>query len=91
MSGLSSLRLALLVLAGLEILAGIGIMGVFYKGSADPLGRNIAYGIMGLTLIPLALCVLPALFLALMDRWLPWGLLLALAAIPVWLFLMRIA
>lgn len=91
MNGLSALRLALLVLAGLEILAGIGIMGAFYKGSADPVGRNIAHGIMGLTLIPLAFCVMPALFLALLDRWLPGGLLLALAAIPLWLFLMRIA
>jgi hypothetical protein len=89
LSSLPPLRLAVLVLAGLEILAGIGIMGFFYKGSADPLGRSIAYGIMALTLIPLAFCVMPALFLALIDRWLPWALLLALAAIPVWLLLMR--
>jgi hypothetical protein len=62
LNGLSSLRLAPLVLAGLEILADIGIMGVFHKGAADPRGRDIAYGIMGLTLLPLAPCVMPALF-----------------------------
>lgn len=64
-------------------------MGVSYKGAADPLGRNIAYGIMGLTLLPLALCVMPALFLALLDRFLPWALLLALAAPPIWLLPMH--
>jgi hypothetical protein len=89
LNGLSSLRLAPLVLAGLEILAGIGIMGVFHKGAADPRGRDIAHGIMGLTLLPLAPCVMPALFLTLLDRWLPWALLPALAAIPVWLPPMR--
>ena len=89
MSGLSVLHLAVLALAGLEILVGIGIMGFFYKGSADPLGRNIAYGIMTLTCIPLAVFVLPALGLGLLDRWLPCALLLALAAGPIWLLLMR--
>ena len=89
MSSLSALRIAVLGLAGLEILTGIGIMGVFYKGSTDPLGRNIAYGIMTLTCIPLAVCVLPALALGLLDRWLPIALLLALATAPAWLLLMR--
>jgi hypothetical protein len=59
------LRLVVLTLASLEILADIGIMSVFHKGSVDPLGYDIAQGIMGLTLIPLALCIIPTLFLAL--------------------------
>lgn len=79
----------MLALASLEIMADIAIIIFFYKGSTDPLGRNIAYGIMALTCVPLALCTLPALVLGLLDRWLPVALLLALAAAPVWLLLMR--
>jgi hypothetical protein len=89
LTGLSILRLAVLALASLEILAGIAIVIFSYKGSTDPLGRNIAYGIMALTCVPLALCALPALTLGLLDRWLPVALLLTLAAAPVWLLLMR--
>ena len=89
MAGLSILRVVLLALASLELLAGLAVIGFFYKGATDPLGRNIAYGVMALTCIPLALCALPALLLGLFDRWLPLALFLALAAIPVWLLLMR--
>ena len=89
MTGLSILRVAVLALASLEILAGMAIIIFFYWGSADPLGRNIAYGIMALTCVPLALCALPALALGLVDRWLPAALLLALLAAPAWLLLMR--
>jgi hypothetical protein len=89
LTGLSMLRVTVLALAGLEILAGMAIIIFFYRGSTDPLGRNIAYGIMALTCVPLALCALPALLLGLFDRWLPLALFLALAAIPVWLLLMR--
>jgi hypothetical protein len=81
--------MAVIVVAGLEILAGMAIIAYFYRGSTDPLGRNIAYGIMALTCVPLALCAVPALALGLLDRWLPAALLLALAATPAWLLLMR--
>jgi hypothetical protein len=89
LAGLSILRVAVIALAGLEILAGLAVIGFFYRGATDPLGRNIAYGVMALTCIPLALCALPALLLGLFGRWLPLALFLALAAIPVWLLLMR--
>lgn len=89
MTGLPILRIAVLALASLEILAGMAIITYFYRGSTDPLGRNIAYGIMALTCLPLALCAFPALALGLLDRWLPAALLLALAATPLWLLLMR--
>jgi hypothetical protein len=89
LTGPSILRLAVLALASLEILASIAIVIFFYKGATDPLGRNIAYGIMALICVPLALCAMPALALGLLDRWLPAALLLALAAAPLWLLLMR--
>jgi hypothetical protein len=85
------LRILVLALAGLEALAGVAFAIVLLGNSSDPLGRNIAIGVGGITGIPLVLGTLPALILAVLNRWLPLALVLALAAVPAWLLLMRIA
>ena len=82
-------RIVVLALAGLETLACLGFGLVLYNNSSDPLGRNIAVGVATLTAIPWVLGTLPALILGVLDRWLPLALVLALAAIPAWLLLMR--
>jgi hypothetical protein len=83
------LRILVIVLSGLEMLAGLGFAIVLFSNSSDPLGRNIAMGVGTLTAIPLVLGTIPALTLGVLDRWLPLALVLALAAIPLWLLLMR--
>jgi hypothetical protein len=85
------LRILVLAIAGLEALAGAALAIVLFGNSSDPLGRNIAIGVGGITGIPLVLGTLPALILAVLNRWLPLALVLALAAVPAWLLLMRIA
>jgi hypothetical protein len=85
------LRILVFAIAGLEALAGAAFAIVLFANTSDPLGRNIAIGVGTITAIPLVLGTLPALTLAVLDRWLPLALVLALAAVPAWLLLMRIA
>jgi hypothetical protein len=84
-----NLRVLVIALSGLEVLACLGFAVVLFSNSSDPLGRNIAIGVGGLIALPLVLGALPALILGVLDRWLPLALVLALAAIPAWLLLMR--
>lgn len=83
------LRILVIALSGLEVAACLVFAVVLLSNTSDPLGRNIAIGIGILTGLPLLLGTLPALILGLFDRWLPLALVLALAAIPAWLLLMR--
>jgi hypothetical protein len=83
------LRIVVIALSGLEVLACLGFALVLFGNASDPLGRNIAVGVGSLIALPLVLGALPALILGVLDRWLPFALLLALAAIPAWLLLMR--
>lgn len=83
------LRILVIALSGLEVAACLGFAVVLLSNTSDPLGRNIAIGVGILTGLPLLLGTLPALILGLFDRWLPLALVLALAAIPAWLLLMR--
>jgi hypothetical protein len=83
------LRILVIALSGLEVLACLGFALVLFNNSSDPLGRNIAIGVGTLMGLPLLLGALPALILGLLDRWLPLALVLALAAIPAWVLLMR--
>jgi hypothetical protein len=83
------LRILVITLSGLEVLACLGFGVVLLSNTSDPLGRNIAIGVGTLTGLPLLLGTLPALILGLFDRRLSLALVLALAAIPAWLLLMR--
>ena len=83
------LRILVIALSALEVLACLGFGVLFFSNASDPLGRNIAIGVASITAFPLFLGALPALVLGLLDRWLPLALVLALAAIPVWLLLMH--
>jgi ABC-type proline/glycine betaine transport system permease subunit len=87
------LRYACLVLAGIEtvlltlyatIMVGMGL-------SSDALGSAIGKGMAGLTAIPLLAFALPALVLAVLDRWLLTALSLASLGVPVSILLWRLA
>jgi hypothetical protein len=87
------LRHACLVLAGIEtvplmlygaIMIGMGL-------SSDALGSAIGKGMADLTAIPLLAFALPALTLALLDRWLWTALALAVVGLPVSILLWRLA
>ena len=76
------LRVAVLLIAGLEalVLAGVSVMLLGNLGSSEALTRNIAQGVL-LLAVAVAVPVVVALILGLLDRWL-W-LALALAALAV--------
>jgi ABC-type proline/glycine betaine transport system permease subunit len=87
------LRYACLVLAGIEtvlltlyaaIMVGMGL-------SSDALGSEIGKGMAGLTANPLLAFALPALVLAVLDRWLLTALTLASLGVPVSILLWRFA
>jgi hypothetical protein len=87
------LRGACFVLAAAETgLLGL-FMGVMVDAalSADPLGSEIGRGMAALTAAPLFLFALPALTLAVLDRWLQAALALAVLAMPVSILLWRLA
>jgi len=81
------LRLAVIVLAGAEILLLVGVVALFAPGlsSNEALSRTIAQGAMVLAAAPLAALAVPALILGLKARALKTALALALLAIPVFI------
>ena len=79
------LRVLVIVVAALEsgvLLMFVGVM-VAMTLSSDPLGRAIGQGVATLAAIPLIAFALPALILAVVNRWLTIALLLAALAVPV--------
>jgi hypothetical protein len=82
------LRLAVLVLAGAEILL-VACFGAFMLWTNDPLGIAIGRAVSALVAVPAMLLILPAVILGLIDRWLPLALLLLLAAMPAALLVLR--
>ena len=66
------------------IMVGMGL-------SSDALGSAIGKGMAGLTAIPLLAFALPALVLAVLDRWLLTALSLASLGVPVSILLWRLA
>lgn len=85
------LRVLVIALASLEVFACIALGFILFINATDPLGRNFTSGVAGLPAIAFLFCVLPALILGLADCWLPFALILAFVAGPVWLLLMRSA
>ena len=59
--------------------------------SSDPLGKAIGQGMAQLAALPLIVCVVPALALGHLTRWLPAALLLLLLAVPAGFILWRFA
>jgi hypothetical protein len=84
------LRWAVLAAAATECLAVLALLAILLaEGGGDPLGREIAGGVATITALVAALTAAPALVLALLDRWLPLALLLAIAGPFAWLAIMR--
>jgi hypothetical protein len=79
-----------LLLAGAEAALLIVFVSEILS-SSDPLGRAIGRGVAALAAIPAFACVLPALLLGLLGRWLFLALALAVAAVPLWLLIMHFA
>jgi hypothetical protein len=59
--------------------------------SSDPLGSAIGTGMLVLTAVPLIGLALPALVLAILDRWPLMSLTLATLVVPVSILLWRLA
>jgi hypothetical protein len=76
------LRKTVLVLTGLEALLALAFIALMLQAT-DPIGSSIGRGMAMLTAIPLAALVLPALALAIADRWLKFALALSLLALPL--------
>ena len=87
------LRMAVLVIAGVATVALcllLGMMrGMFTSG--ESLSRSIAWAVATIYGFPYLVCVVPALILAILDRWLPLALVLCVLAVPLTLFLLRSA
>ncbi len=81
------MRATILILGGLEAL--VVIMFVYFMlQSSDPIGHSIAQGMAMLLAVPFALLVVPALILAMLNRWLKLALALVVLALPIagWLW-----
>jgi hypothetical protein len=87
------LRRACIVLAGVETVALTGYAGIMVTlaFSSDPLGSAIGRGMVVLTAVPLVALALPALVLAILDRWPLIALTLATLVVPVSILLWRLA
>ncbi len=87
------LRYACLLLAGIEtgLLLLYAAMMVGVGLSSDALSSAIGKGMAGLTAIPLLAFALPALVLAVLDRWLLTALALASLVVPVSILLWQFA
>ena len=85
-------RIAALILSGLEVAAGLGFIALLnLPPSNDPLGRSIALGMTGILAVPLLLFALPALVLAVRNARLNLALILAVVALPVGFLAWRLA
>jgi hypothetical protein len=83
------IRLAVLVLTGLESLAMLVIVVVVSPqlGSGEALSRSLGWAILAIYGLPYLTMAVPALLLAVLNRHLPIALVLSLLVIPaVWLF-----
>ena len=80
----SPLRLAVLVIAGLQTLAFLAIEAIALSqvGSSEALSRSIGQGVALFATVPFALGTLPALVLGTLGRWLWLALALAVLAVP---------
>lgn len=82
-----ALHIVVLVLAGLATAVMLGIVALVVASgqlsSGEQLSRSLGWAILGMYAIPWAICVLPALVLGILDRWLPLALALCLAAAPL--------
>ena len=84
------LRRAVATLAAVEailLVTYLVLMGSLAL-SSDPIGRSTGRGMVMLTLLPLVLCTLPALILAVTGRWLVLALVLVFItpALAIYLF-----
>jgi hypothetical protein len=70
------LRGIVLGLGGLESALILGGCALLLSGDPDPLGAKIAEGMATLLTIPLVACILPALILGWIGRWLRFALVL---------------
>jgi hypothetical protein len=81
------LRVVVLVLAGLGTAGMLGIVGLVLSSgqlsSGEELSRTLGWAVLLIYGIPWAACILPALVLGILNRWLPLALVLCLAAGPV--------
>jgi hypothetical protein len=81
------LRVVVLVLAGLATAAMLGIVGLVLSSgqlnSGEQLSRTLGWALLLVYGIPWVACILPALVLGILNRWLPLALALCLAAGPL--------
>jgi hypothetical protein len=77
------LRLAVLVIAGLQTLAFLVVEAIALSqvGSSESLSRSIGQGVALFAAVPFALGTLPALVLGALGRWLWVALVLAVLAV----------
>jgi hypothetical protein len=87
------LRRVCFVLAGAETALLILFIAVMADAalSSDPLGSAIGRGMAALTAVTLVVFAMPALVLAVLDRWLLAALMLAGLAVPISILLWRLA
>jgi hypothetical protein len=86
---MTPLRLAVLVIAGLQTVAfvAIEVLALTQMGSSESLSRSIGQGLAMLAAVPFILGTLPALVLGLLGRWLWLALALAVTAVPLAIFI----
>lgn len=81
------LRVAVLVIAGVETAALAFVFSLVLAGGAlqsgESLARDIGWAILAIYGLPYLLCVVPALILTAFDRWLPLALGLCIAVVPL--------
>lgn len=90
-SGPNWTRLAVLVLSGLESVAMlvivVTVVGSGQLSSGEALSRSLGWALLAIYGLPYLTMALPALLLAILNRYLPMALALSLLVIPaVWLF-----
>lgn len=78
----TTLRTIAIVIGVVEALAMLAFVVLMLQASG-PISASIGQGMAMLTAAPLCLLVLPGLYLACADRWIPAALVLVVATIPV--------
>jgi hypothetical protein len=86
------IRRVVLVIAGLESMAMLGIIVIVVSSgqlrSGEALSRSLGWAILEIYGLPYLILAMPALLLAALNRYLPVALVLSLLAVPaVWLVL----
>lgn len=88
-------RVTVFILGGVETLAILLLTGfVIGSGqltSGEALSQRLGWAIVQIYGIPYTICVLPALFLAAVNRWLPLALALCILVVPLTLFFFAFA